>query len=81
VSSIRDSYEYKELNRTEYDLLYDSIKSLSGDIREIHIAFEQSRRDIAAGFVPRDILDLRVVNMQNQMNALGSLTLPGHLSQ
>jgi|SRR5579859_3765453 len=65
-----DSYEQKGLANIEYDLLSENIKSLTADMKEFKVAFEQSRRDVAAGFVPRDILDLRIVNLQAQMTVL-----------
>jgi hypothetical protein len=65
-----DDNSSKEPSHPEANLLYENFKPLTGDIRDLRIAFEQFRRDIAMGFVPRDILDLRVNNIQNQMSTL-----------
>lgn len=58
-----------ETNR-EYELLYESLKTMAGDIKDIKVAIEQTRRDTATGFVPRESLDLRMTIMQQQITAL-----------
>lgn len=69
-SSSNDDNGPKEPGHLEIALLYENFKPLTGDIRDLRIAFEQFRRDIAMGFVPRDILDQRVNTVQNQMSTL-----------
>jgi hypothetical protein len=70
VPNSDDTCDHREITKIEYELLSDTVKSLSIDIKDIKLGFEQFRRDIVTGFVPRDILDLRVVNMQAQMTVL-----------
>ncbi|HTK08205.1 MAG TPA: hypothetical protein VL485_13620 [Ktedonobacteraceae bacterium] len=65
-----DDNDPKEADHPETNLLYENFKPLTEDIRELRIAFEQFRRDIAMGFVPRDILELRVNTIQNQISIL-----------
>lgn len=41
----------------------------SGDIKDVQIALEQLRRDVATGMVPRDVLDLHLHQLRTEMAA------------
>ena len=57
-----------------YQFLRDSLKDgfvgLTEQIKELRIAYEQLRRDFTVGFVPRDLMDLRLKNVDQQVEML-----------
>jgi hypothetical protein len=57
-----------------YQFLRDSLKDgfvgLTEQIKELRIAYEQLRRDFTVGFVPRDVMDLRLKNIDQQIDML-----------
>jgi predicted phage tail protein len=52
------------------EAIKEGLRDLKEEVRSMKLAQEQLRRDFAVGFVPRDVLDLRLQTMAAQMQAL-----------
>ncbi len=59
-----ENYQYLK------DSLKDGFVGLNEQIKELRVAYEQLRRDFTIGFVPRDVMDLQLKNVNQQIDML-----------